>query len=80
MEEIRCQKIRKYKENLSTKLLFLQNNENSLTTLLHSAEELSFKHIVNSNFRPLQEWLYAPVKADVAVRKRHKRINDSMKS
>ena len=35
MEEIRCQKTVKYKEKLSTKLLFLQNDENALTILLH---------------------------------------------
>ena len=38
MEEIRSQKIKKYKENLSTKLFFLQNNKNALTALLHSAQ------------------------------------------
>ena len=40
MAEIRCQKTMKYKENLSTKLLFPQKDENALTTLLHSADDL----------------------------------------
>ena len=34
MEEIKCQKIKKYKENLSTKLLFLKNNEKARTTFI----------------------------------------------
>ena len=29
----------KYKGNLSTKLPFLQNNENALTTVLHSTDD-----------------------------------------
>ena len=30
----------KYKENLITKLLFLQNDKNALTTFLHSTDEI----------------------------------------
>ena len=40
MEEIRCQKTIKYKEDLNTKLLFLQNDENALATFLHSTDDL----------------------------------------
>ena len=38
MEEM--SKTMKYKGNLSTKLLFLQNDKKALTTLLHSVDEL----------------------------------------
>ena len=43
LEEIRCQKTIEYKVNLSTKLLFLQKDENALTTLLHSADEMGIE-------------------------------------
>ena len=40
MVKTRCQKTIKYKGNLSTKLLFPQNDENALTTFLHSSDDL----------------------------------------
>ena len=40
MDEIRCQKTMKYRGNLSTKLLFPQNDKNALTTFLHSTDEI----------------------------------------
>ena len=42
MEEIRSQKTIKYKGNLSTNMLFLQNDENALTTFLHSPDNFAF--------------------------------------
>ena len=50
MDETRCQKTMKYKRNQRTKLLFLQNDENALTTLLHSTDEffLLVLHVINS--------------------------------
>ena len=49
MEEIRCQKTMKY--NLSTKLLFLQNDENALMTFLHSTDciLMSFRSLSKEN-------------------------------
>ena len=38
----------KYKGNLSTKLLFSQKDENALTILLHSVDDLSFLKSVSS--------------------------------
>ena len=43
MEEIRHQKTIKYKRNLSTKLLLLQNDENALTTFLHSTDDILYR-------------------------------------
>ena len=40
MKQIRCQKTMKYKRYLSIKLPFLQNDENALTTFLHSTDDL----------------------------------------
>ena len=40
MEQIRHQRTMKYKGNLNTKLPFLQNDKNALTTFLHSADEI----------------------------------------
>ena len=49
MEQIRCQKTIEYKGNLSTKLLFLQNDKNALTTFLHSTDAiiLSLKGVLH---------------------------------
>ena len=50
MEEIRFPKTIKYKGNLSTNLPFLQNDENALTTLLHSPDDILlviFKRLLN---------------------------------
>ena len=44
MEEVRCQKTKKYKRNQSTELLFLKNDENALATLLHSADEMELRY------------------------------------
>ena len=41
MDKTRCQKSKKYKGNLSTKLRFPQNNKNALTTFLHTTDDLS---------------------------------------
>ena len=49
MLEIRCQKTKEYKEDQSTKLLFLQNDKNALTTFLHSADDLGFTKKVSSD-------------------------------
>ena len=63
MKEIRCRKTMKYKVNLSTKLLFLQNVENALTTFLHSTDDYLvlassfFKHALKKqifNFNPIK--------------------------
>ena len=40
MEKISCQKTIKYKGNLSTQLLFVQIDENALTTFLHSTDDI----------------------------------------
>ena len=37
-------KTMKYKENLRTQLLFLQNNENALTTFLYSTDDVWVVH------------------------------------
>ena len=41
MDKTSRQKTMKYKENLSTKLLFPQNDKNALTTFLHSTDEVT---------------------------------------
>ena len=46
MDQIRRQKLMKYKENLSTKLPFLQNDENALTTFLHCVYALDLCSLV----------------------------------
>ena len=51
MDETRCQKTMKYKGNLSTELLFPQNDINALTTFLNSTDEMVFltSTVINSN-------------------------------
>ena len=43
-------KTKKYKVNLSTKMLFLQNDKNALTTFLHSTDDMSLLAIFKFDF------------------------------
>ena len=49
MEETRCQKKKKYKRNLSMKLLFPLKEKNALSTLLHSVDDMTRQRCANQN-------------------------------
>ena len=69
MEQIRCEKTKKKKRNLSTKLHFLQNDENALATFLHSTDDITIFFLkvvihlwtstsyIKSNFLTLWTWV-----------------------
>ena len=76
-EEIRCHKTMKHTGDLSTKLLFLQNDENSLTTFLHSTDAKSYETITCTRTRSTEKGLrnrifnmqYQNIKSHSAIKK-----------
>ena len=57
MEQIRRQKTLKYTGNLSTKLPFLQNDENALTTFLHSTDDIFAIKFISVSMKTLNKWV-----------------------